>query len=129
MLLGYCCINMTCREFLPSVYTNRTVIKRNFTREKASQLALQNVKDLFTILDWNEEFEIRCFRLSSEIFPQSTNGEISYCPADLPDGPEIVDVLRKCGKFAHDNGHVLSLHPGPFTRGKKRKGHERFQLF
>lgn len=115
MLLGYCCINETLRACKPSVFTNRTVIKKNFTREKASKLILQNVKDLRQILEWNEENNVKVFRISSEVFPQSTNGDLSYCPADLPDGEEIVATIKDCGVYAFQHGHILALHPGPFT--------------
>ena len=77
MKLGYCCINVTLRESKTSVYTNRTLIRRNYTKEKAGDLALQNVKDLYKILQWNEKNNIRVFRITSNLFPRCTDGELS----------------------------------------------------
>lgn len=115
MILGYCCLNNTLRNQKPSVYTNRRVIQKNFCKEKISQLVLQNVKDLKTILEWNEANNIKNFRISSEMFPHNTNGELSYFPDELVDGPEIVKILDECGQYAQLHNHSLSLHPGPFT--------------
>jgi UV DNA damage endonuclease len=72
MDLGYACINMTLSNQKPKVTTNRSMIKRTFHDRGvsyASQLALENVRDLFHILKWNKQNNVKLFRLSSEIFP------------------------------------------------------------
>jgi UV DNA damage endonuclease len=57
--LGYACI-LTALNDLPKserVTTNRSMVKRTFLAQGlpyASELALQNCKDLLTILEWNE---------------------------------------------------------------------------
>lgn len=114
MTLGYACINMTLSKQNPKVTTNRSMIKRTF-KEKgisyASELALQNCKDLYKILEWNNEHGIKLFRISSEIFPWASE----YKLTDLPDYNEIKSVLSYAGQFAKDNGIRLTTHPGPFN--------------
>ena len=115
MNYGYACINMTLSEVPKSkrITTNRSMIKRTF-KEKgikyASELALQNVKDLVKILAWNEENNIRFYRMSSDIFPWCS--EYNYY--DLPDYREIKYWLRYAGDYAKEWGHRLTFHPGPF---------------
>ena len=56
--MGYACINMGLSNSKPRVTTNRSMIKRTFTEkgiEYASELSLNNCKDLLTILKWNNE--------------------------------------------------------------------------
>ena len=113
--LGYACINITLGAQKPKVTTNRSMIKRTF-KEKgiayASELALQNVKDLLQILEWNLENDITFFRMSSDIFPWASE----YAIEDLPDFNEIEEVLFDCGLFAEEHGMRLTTHPGPFNK-------------
>mgnify|MGYP001307120816 CR=1 FL=1 len=54
--LGYACINMELSAQKPKVSTNRTMRKKTFQEKGinyASELILQNVRDLKTILEWN----------------------------------------------------------------------------
>jgi len=114
MNLGYCCINMTLGKLKTKITTNRTMIKRTFKERGlpyASELALQNCKDLLTILRWNDEHNIRLFRVSSDIFPWASEYELS----DLPDYNEIREVLLECGNFATSRNIRLTTHPGPFN--------------
>lgn len=116
MNLGYACINMNLSGLPKSkrVTTNRSMIKKTF-KEKgiayASELGLQNVKDLLTILKWNESNGIKFFRLSSDLFPWSSE----YNLKDLPDYEEICWRLDEAGEFAGLNGHRITTHPGPFN--------------
>ena len=114
--LGYACIN-TVLNTLPKsrrVTTNRSMVKRTFKERGlpyASELALQNCKDLLTVLKWNHANGIHFFRLSSDLFPWSSEYNIS----DLPDYDDICLTLQEAGDFAHDNGHRITTHPGPFN--------------
>ena len=115
MNYGYACINETLNSGPKKkrITTNRSMIKRTF-KEKgikyASELALQNVKDLVKILAWNEKNDIRFYRMSSDIFPWCS--EYNY--HDLPHYKEIKYWLRYAGDYATDKGHRLTFHPGPF---------------
>jgi UV DNA damage endonuclease len=89
------------------------MIKRTFKDKGikyASELALQNVLDLEKILKWNENHDIKFYRMSSDIFPWSS--EYNY--EDLPDIATIRRILNRVGLYAVNNGHRLTFHPGPF---------------
>jgi UV DNA damage endonuclease len=109
--LGICCIVNEMRDV--GVYTSRTLIKRTFNMEKAAALALQNVTDLITILNWCVDNGVKVFRVGSDFFPRMT--EVKYKLSDLSTHREIVSIFAECGKIAHNNGIKLSCHPGPFT--------------
>jgi len=116
MNLGYACINMNLSGLPKSkrVTTNRSMIKKTFIEKGiayASELALQNVKDLLTILKWNEHNNIKFFRLSSDLFPWASE----YSLRDLPDYEEICWRLDEAGEYAGYNGHRITTHPGPFN--------------
>jgi len=116
MNLGYACINTTLSEVPKSkrITTNRSMIKRTFKekgKKYASELALQNVKDLYKILEWNESHDIKFFRVSSDLFPWMSEYEIK----DLPDYNEIAYHLDRVGEYATVNNHRLTTHPGPFN--------------
>ena len=115
--LGYACINMQLSSLPKSqrVTTNRTMIKRTFKQRGlpyASELALANCRDLLTILKWNEQNNIRFFRISSDIFPWASEYKLS----DLPDYDDICDALQDAGDYIEDHGHRITSHPGPYNK-------------
>ena len=114
MNLGYACINMTLGEQKPRITTNRSMIKKTFKEkglEYAGELALQNVRDLFTILQWNNRKGIKLFRVSSDIFPWASEYDIESSPYYK----RILMVLQACGNYAKQNGIRVNAHPGPFN--------------
>ena len=114
MNLGYACINMTLSSQKPKVTTNRSMIKRTFLErgvEYAGELGLQNARDLFKILQWNNRNNIKVFRLSSEMFPWASEYDIEKSPYHS----RIKTILQACGKYASDNGIRITSHPGPFN--------------
>jgi UV DNA damage endonuclease len=115
--LGYACINMHLSGLPKSqrITTNRSMIRRTFKDRGlpyASELALANCRDLLTILKWNEQHDIRFFRISSDIFPWASE----YKLADLPDFDAICDALQDAGDFIEDHGHRITSHPGPYNK-------------
>ena len=113
MKLGYACINMTLQA-AGGITTNRGMRQKTFNERGlsyVSELALQNVKDLETIVKWNEEMGIKLFRMSSEIFPWMTY----YNFEDLPDYPMIDIYLKNIGALAEKYGHRLTFHPSHFN--------------
>jgi len=115
--LGYACINMSLsnRKKSERITTNRSMIRRTFDergKDYASELALQNCKDLYSILKWNEEHGIKFFRLSSEFFPWASEYDIE----SLKDYEKILYWCKKAGDYARENGHRLTSHPGPFNK-------------
>ena len=114
MNLGYACINMTLGAQTPRITTNRSMVKKTFNErgiEYASELALENVRDLFEILKWNVKNGIKLFRTSSDIFPWGSE----YNLEDLPDYNKIANILKGCGTYAKENGLRINSHPGPFN--------------
>ena len=112
--IGYACINMKLSNSKPRVTTNRSMIKRTFTDKGlpyASELTLQNCKDLLTILKWNNENGFKFFRMSSDMIPWASEYDI----CDLPDYEEIKSVLKECGDYATKHSIRLTTHPGPFN--------------
>ena len=108
---GYACINMELS--INGIRTGRTMIDRKFKQgglQLASDISLANAKDLLPILQWNEQHDIRLFRLGSELFPRWNHYEL----ADLPGINEIAKHLRAAGDFAKAHGHRITTHPGPF---------------
>jgi len=112
MELGYACINTELRK--DNITTNRGMIKKTFLAKGisyCSELALQNVRDLFKIVQWNTRNDIKVFRMSSDIFPWMSEYELT----DLPDWQKIEVILKAIGKHANENDVRLSFHPGPFN--------------
>tara|TARA_R110002020_G_scaffold103223_7_gene241690 strand:- start:1000 stop:1896 length:897 start_codon:yes stop_codon:yes gene_type:complete len=112
MNLGYACINTALSA--NKIMTNRTMRRKTFEAkglDYVSDLALANVKDLETIIKWNNEMDIKLFRLSSQIFPWSDE----YNVKDLKDYDEISSIMLEIGKIAKDKGQRLTMHPGPYN--------------
>ena len=115
--LGYACINQGFSTLPKSqrITTNRTMIKRTFHDrgiEYASELALQNLRDLHTILEWNLANDIYFYRLSSDIIPWASE----YDLVDMPNFGAIHAAALKAGNFARKHGMRLTSHPGPFNK-------------
>ena len=111
MNLGYACI---CLSLGKDVSTNRSMIKRTFLEwgdDYVSELTLKNANDLLHILKWNNEHDIKFFRMSSGIIPW---GEFVDIPK-LKDYNQITNALKRAGDFADANGIRLTAHPGPFA--------------
>ena len=108
---GYCCINLSLAK--DKISTNRGMVKKTFLEKGiayASELALKNVLDLRQILEWNDDNNIRMFRMSSDIFPWCSEYEIS----DLPDYQAILEILKSCGDFAKRTDQRITFHPSPY---------------
>ena len=112
MNLGYACINTVLSE--NKITTNRTMRRKTFDAkgiDYVSDLALANVKDLKTYVQWNNEMKIKLFRLSSQIFPWSDEYFVNH----LKDYDEIASIMLEVGKIAKDAGQRLTMHPGPYN--------------
>ena len=110
--LGYACINMTLGK--QGITTNRSMIKRTFLQKGipyASELSIQNARDLIEIIKWNEKNDIKFFRMSSNIFPWSSE----YSLSELPHYHRIKNLLAGAGNLADKYGQRITSHPGPFN--------------
>ena len=122
--LGYACINMELSyprlwgkkpKGTARITTNRSMIRKTFDKRGlpyVSELALQNVKDLHKIIRWNEDNNIKFYRMSSDIFPWASEYEFEQ----LPDWSEIEECLQACGALAATYGQRITTHPGPFNK-------------
>jgi len=111
MNLGYACINTLLKS--NGIFTNRTMRRKTFDSkglDYVSELSLQNVKDLETHIHWNNEHNIKLFRLSSQIFPWMEE----YKWSDLKDWEEIILIMNRIGHIATESNQRLTMHPGPF---------------
>jgi len=109
--LGYACINMTLAK--QGISCNRSMIRRTFQAkgpEYASELILENLRNLTKVISWNNQHGIKVYRMSSNMFPWMSEYEFT----DLPDYDKICNLLKGIGKLAMDNGQRLSFHPGQF---------------
>ena len=112
--MGYACINMQLSNQKPRIYTGRSMIKRTFEAKGikyASELGLQNTKDLFEIIKWNKENGFDFFRITSNLFPWCSE----YKLEDMPDHWEIAGILGEIGKYVDEHKIRLTSHPGPFN--------------
>ena len=117
---GYACINMYLRE--KGIFNSRTMRKKTFLEKGlpyASQLVLQNIKDLLPIYNWNYKNGVKVFRMSSEIAPWASEYELH----DLPDYEEICHYLKLAGNYTKAIGQRVSFHPGQFNCLASEKDH------
>lgn len=113
--LGYACICTELRLQKPSVFASRGVVKKTIEKEGTDIIgfrALQNCKDLLTILEWNERHGIRFFRISSDIWPWMGVHDVSKTSSWV----DIQKSLIACGNFARKHGHRLTFHPPHFVK-------------
>jgi UV DNA damage endonuclease len=115
--LGYACINKTLGDLPKSkrTTTNRSMIKRTYKARGisyASELALQNLRDLRKILEWNLQHNIYFYRLSSDIVPWASE----YKLTDMPNFGAVHAAALSAGNFARKHNMRLTSHPGPFNK-------------
>lgn len=112
--LGLCCVNTILQDRDPKVFTSRKPILKTI-KEKGilylKNLALENCKDLQTMIQWNAENGIRVFRISSELFPHISNSK-------LTEGYSLdfaKDILKKIGRIARVYKQRITFHPSQFN--------------
>jgi len=96
------------------VTMNRSCIRRTFDDKGVdyiSEITLKNAYDLETLLHWNEEHDIKFFRLSSDICPWASEFDMNT----MKDIKEIKRVLARAGAYAQAHSHRLTSHPGQFN--------------
>jgi len=119
--IGYACINMQLahpekyqKKKIERIISSRSMIKKTFLEKgimHASEMALKNCNDLFKIIKWNKKNNFKFFRVSSDIFPWSSEYEIQ----DLPDYDKIKRLLTDIGNFVLNSKIRITSHPGPFN--------------
>lgn len=105
MRIGYAC---KCEE-VPGT-RQRTCIAAKATEEYLNELIAFNLEALDTIFEYNNENDIRLFRISSDIIPFGSS------PVNQLDWQRIFGKQLKClGDKALSYGMRLSMHPGQYT--------------
>ena len=107
--LGLCCLNTKLRK--DRIFCSRTVIRANFTVEKAQKLALQNIADIEKLCEWNYQHNIFVLRLSSDIFPHFTDDKVERYDISF-----AMDALRKAGEAAKKYKQRINFHPGQYNQ-------------
>lgn len=80
-------------------------------------ICLANVRDIAKMIRWNDRYNIRFLRLSSEMFPFASHPEYGYRLA-----PFAAEALAEAGQVIAHYGHRVTTHPGQFTQlGSPRK--------
>jgi UV DNA damage endonuclease len=89
------------------------MIKRTFEAKGvayASEIVLDNIRDLTKIIQWNSENDFQVYRMSSALFPWMSEYEIQ----EMPRFEEIKAGLENAGRLALEKDQRLSFHPGQF---------------
>jgi UV DNA damage endonuclease len=119
--LGYACINEELRTqdiFCSRTVRIETVVKQGV--EILPALALKNLDDLLTILQWNEKHDIRFFRITSNLFPHMGNPALLKL---FPDNKYLLGsmgfankILSKIGQFVRKHKHRVTFHAHPYAQ-------------
>lgn len=109
--LGLCCINTELRAQKPSIFNSRTVIRKNYSVEKAIQLARQNIADIIPMLEYNNKHGIKCLRLSSDILPRFTDDKVESYDINI-----LKEDFEKVALKVKELGIKLLMHPGQYNQ-------------
>ena len=105
MKIGYACIPLTT-----NARTNRRLTLKNFSEEMFLEILDQNLIDLRAILENNEKYNIKLFRISSDIVPLG-----SHSINEIPWHKHFQNELNEIGEYIKKCGMRVSMHPGQYT--------------
>ena len=111
--LGLCCMNSMLRKQKPPIFASRKMIIRSVEEKGIDALKekiIQNLKDVLTLIEWNEQNGIKVFRLSSELFPHKSNPKVVDYTFDFAHS-----LLTQIGEKARQYNHRLTFHPGQYN--------------
>ena len=105
MSIGYACLNIGTPN------TNiRSVMQRNATPEKLTEVTEHNLAALERMIDYNHKNDIKLFRISSDLIPFGSS------PVNTLAWPEIhKEAFDRIGSKIRKSGMRVSLHPGQYT--------------
>ena len=96
--------------------TTKTYALKDGGKERVQQKAISNCNKLVDILDTyfpTQPYNLRAFRISSELFPCYTLDFTTPWYEEIWD--ELSEILAKAGKLAKEHSVRLSVHPGQYT--------------
>ena len=111
--LGLCCMNSMLRKQKPSIFASRKMIIRSVEEKGIDVLKekiIQNLEDVLTLMDWNEQNGIKVFRLSSELFPHKSNPKVENYTFDFAHS-----LLKQIGEKSRKYNQRLTFHPGQYN--------------
>ena len=111
--LGLCCLNTVLKRGKVPVFASRRMIIRTIKEkgiECLKKKILQNLRDVLTMMDWNEKYGIKVFRLSSEMFSHKSNPKVEDYTFDF-----ALDLLKQIGDKSRALNQRLTFHPGQFN--------------
>ena len=111
--LGLCCMNSMLRSQKPSIFASRKMIIRSVEEKGIDALKekiIQNLEDVLSLMDWNEQNGIKVFRLSSELFPHKSNPNVENYTFDFAHS-----LLKQIGERSRKYNQRLTFHPGQYN--------------
>lgn len=109
--LGLCCLNTELRTRKPTIFNSRTCTRKTFTVPLAKKRALLNIADMHKMMEYNDAHSIRCFRLSSNIYPHFTDDVTESYTIDFS-----VKELELAGETSRRCKQRLLMHPGQYNQ-------------
>ena len=105
MSIGYACLNIGTPD------TNiRSVIQRNATPVKLTEVTTHNLAALEKMIDYNRKNNIKLFRISSDLIPFGSS------PVNaLPWWDIHAEAFQHIGAKIRKSGMRVSFHPGQYT--------------
>ena len=105
MSIGYACLNIGTPN------TNiRSIMQKNATPEKLTEVTAHNLEALEKMVDYNIANDIRLYRISSDLIPFGSS------PVNALNWTEIhKEALDRIGAKIRKSGIRVSLHPGQYT--------------
>ena len=105
MSIGYACLNIGTPN------TNiRSVMQRNATPEKLTEVTEHNLAALERMIDYNRKNDIKLFRISSDLIPFGSS------PVNaLPWWDIHAEAFQHIGAKIRKSGIRVSFHPGQYT--------------
>ncbi|KAF3936145.1 hypothetical protein ABW19_dt0201136 [Dactylella cylindrospora] len=119
--LGFACLNTYLRSSNPPIFCSRTcridtILKHDTESGPGSgmtcvkSLGHANATDLCKLIKWNQKYNIKFLRISSEMFPFASHAEYGY------NLEHAAEPLKEAGRLAMEYGHRLTMHPGQYTQ-------------
>lgn len=103
--LGYACLALGVKET-----QMKSCIMRTATDERLREIIGHNLDVLMGLVKYNQESQIRLFRISSDLIPFGSS------PVNLLQWQEeFAESFEQIGKAIKDAGLRVSMHPGQYT--------------
>lgn len=114
--LGYACINTHLGGFRS--YRLDDLYKETKTIEIKNRI-VYNFKHTLDILKWNEEHNIKLYRMTSELVPLATHPEFWEWQQSVNwywfQDPTIIGLMESIKEYVTKKQHWITFHPGQYT--------------